>query len=65
MKQRRKQRFTRTAVVLGSVALVATPIMIFTGFFTDQPSWIVTLVATLVAFCAIGAVLLLFLVLFD
>jgi hypothetical protein len=39
--------------------------MIFSGFIGTGPNWMVTVAGTLVGFCAIGAVLCLFLVLFD
>ncbi len=65
MRPEKKKQFSRAAAVLGTGALVATAVMIFTGFITSGPSWLVTVVGTLVAFCAIGAVMCLFLILFE
>jgi hypothetical protein len=60
-----KQRFRIAAVVLAVGAIVATIAMISSGFITSGPGWLVTVAGTVVAFAAIGAVLCLFLVLFD
>jgi hypothetical protein len=61
----KRAQFRRAAVVLAVAAILGTAAMIFSGFIGTGPSWLVTVVGTLVAFCAIGAVLCLFLVLFD
>jgi hypothetical protein len=57
-----RRQFTITAVVLGICAGLATAVMIATGFITDGPRWAVTLIGIAVAFCAIGSVLCLFLI---
>ncbi|HEY1293965.1 MAG TPA: hypothetical protein VGJ60_12865 [Chloroflexota bacterium] len=65
MRPAKRAQFRRAAVVLAVVAILGTAAMIFSGFIGTGPNWLVTVVGTLVGICAIGAVLCLFLVLFD
>jgi hypothetical protein len=60
-----RRRFRIAAVVLASGAIIATVAMISSGFITAGPGWLVTVAGTVVAFAAIGAVLCLFLILFE
>ena len=52
-------------MVLAVAAILGTGAMILRGFIGTGAYRLVTVVGTLVAFCAIGAVLCVFLVVFD
>jgi hypothetical protein len=60
-----KRRLRIAAAILAFGAIVATAVMIWSGFITAGPSWLITVVGSVVALSAICAVLCLFLILFD
>ena len=51
--------------MLAAGAIIATALMISSGFMTSGPGWLVTVVGIVIAFTAIGAVLCMFRILFE